>query len=72
MHEETLQNIKTIIERKGYKKKIIAAKMGYKENQFSDLLNGRRVVKLDDIIQLCDLLEVQPNDLIRRPLNKTA
>lgn len=72
MHEETLQNIKNIIEQKGYKKKVIAEKMGYKENQFSDLLNGRRLVRLDDIIKLCELLEVQPNDLIKQVNQKTA
>jgi DNA-binding Xre family transcriptional regulator len=64
MHEETLQKIKDIIEQRGYKKKVIAEKMGYKENQFSDLLNGRRLVRLDDIVKLCDILEVQPNELI--------
>ncbi len=70
MDERTLQNIKNIIEQRGYKKKVIAEKMGYKENQFSDLLNGRRIVRLDDIIKLCDLLEVQPNELIVQ--DKTA
>ena len=66
MNEEVLQNIKNIIKDKGYKKKAIAAKMGYTENQFSDLLNGRRIVRLDDIILLCDLLEVQPNEIIKK------
>lgn len=65
MNEETLINIKNIIEQRGYKKKAIAEKMGYKENQFSDLLNGRRTVKLDDIIQLCGILDVEPNDIIK-------
>ena len=65
MNEETLRNIKNIIEQRGYKKKAIAEKMGYKETQFSDLLNGRRTVKLDDIIQLCDILDVEPNDIIK-------
>ena len=72
VNEETLQNIKQIIEIRGYKKKAVAERMRYKENQFSDLLNGRRAVKLDDIIQLCEILEVEPNDLIKQPGRKTA
>lgn len=64
MCEETLQNIKKLIEMKGFKKKAIAEKMGYSENQFSALLNGRRKVSLEDIIQICNLLEVEPNDII--------
>lgn len=64
-------NIELIIEDKGLKKKSVAVKAGYSEQQFSNLINGRKTIKPEDIIKIAMALEVTPNDLFGFN-NKTA
>lgn len=66
------QNIEMIIADKGMKKKHIAMKAGYSKQQFSNLMNGRKIIKPDDIIKIAKALEVTPNDLFGVSNNKTA
>ena len=56
-------NIELIIEDKGLKKKSVAIKAGYTKQQFSNLINGRKTIKPEDIIKIAMALEVTPNDL---------
>lgn len=56
-------NIELIIENKGLKKKSVAVKAGYTKQQFSNLINGRKIIKPEDIIKIAMALEVTPNDL---------
>jgi DNA-binding Xre family transcriptional regulator len=58
-----IHNIKIIISNKGLKKKSVADKAGYTKQQFSDLLNGRKTIKSDDVLRIAIALEVTPNDL---------
>lgn len=64
-------NIELIIENKGLKKKSVAVKAGYTKQQFSNLINGRKIIKPEDIIKIAMALEVTPNDLFGFS-NKTA
>lgn len=64
-------NIELIIEDKGLKKKSVAVKAGYSQQQFSNLINGRKTIKPEDIIKIAMALEVTPNDLFGFS-NKTA
>lgn len=64
-------NIELIIENKGLKKKSVAVKAGYTKQQFSNLINGRKTIKPEDIIKIAMALEVTPNDLFGFS-NKTA
>lgn len=57
------QNTKSIIEKRGLKNKAVAEKAGYTENQFSNLLNDRRVVTWVDVLNISRALNVTPNDL---------
>lgn len=66
------QNIEMIIADKGMKKQYIAMKAGYSKQQFSNLMNGRKIIKPDDIIKIANALEVTPNDLFGVSNNKTA
>ena len=59
-----IHNINIIIGDKGLKKKSVADKAGYTRQQFSDLLNGRRTIKSDDVLRIAIALEVTPNDLL--------
>jgi transcriptional regulator with XRE-family HTH domain len=58
-----VQNIESLIEDKGLKKKTVASKAGYSKQQFSNLINGRKIIKPDDIVRIANALGVTPNDL---------
>lgn len=66
------KNVELIIEDKGMKKKSVALKAGYTKQQFSNLINGRKIIKPDDIIKIANALEVTPNDLFGIVPNKSA
>lgn len=57
------ENIKEIIEKKGYKQIAVARMAGYKASIFNNLLNGRKIITDDDIIKISKCLEVTPNVL---------
>ena len=58
-----ISNIERIIAEKGIKKRNVAEKIGLTAHQFSDMLRGRRTIKAVDVILLCDVLEISPNEL---------
>lgn len=57
------ENIRKIMAEKGFKQKAIAQKAGYTEQQFSNLLCGRKTIEADDVIRITAALGVYPNDL---------
>lgn len=57
------ENTKRIIERRGLKHKAIAQRAGFSIQQFSALLNHRKVIKDIDVIAIANALDVTPNDL---------
>lgn len=57
------ENTKRIIERRGLKNKAIAQRAGFSIQQFSAMLNHRRVIKDVDVIAIANALDVTPNDL---------
>lgn len=59
-------NTKRIISEKGMKHKAIAAKIGMSEKQFSNLLNGRKIIRDTDIEALSVALNVTPNELFNK------
>lgn len=58
-----INNLKTLIATSGLKNKAIAESIGLSDKQFSDLLNGRRVIKEKDIPLICKALKTDPNTL---------
>lgn len=60
-------NIKRIITSLGTKNKFIAEKAGYTEQQFSNMLNGRKLITDIDIPKLAKALGVTPNELFKTP-----
>ena len=56
-------SLKILISESGLKNKAIAEYMGLSERQFSDLMNGMRVIKASDISFLCGALKTDPNTL---------
>ena len=59
-------NIKTILDKKGYKQKAIAARAGYDEKVFSAMLRGRKCIYDYDVAILAKALEVSPNELFKQ------
>ncbi len=56
-------NIKRLIRDKGLQQKYVAARAGYDEKTFSNMLTGRKLILDCDIPPICAALQVTPNDL---------
>lgn len=56
--------ITQFIEKKGMKQVYIAEKAGFTPKELSDMLNGRRLIRVCDIPKLAFALGVTPNDLL--------
>lgn len=54
---------KKIIHERGIKQKVIAEKAGYTAQQFSNMLNGRKIIECTDVLRISAVLNVTPNDL---------
>ena len=57
------KNIAEVIENKGLKQIYIAKKAGYSPQEFNDMLNGRRLIKVNDIARISSVLDVDVNCL---------
>lgn len=60
------QNVKAIIRKKGLKSSYIAQKAGYSKNQFSAMLNGRKLITDVDVMNIAESLEVSVNSLFEK------
>lgn len=65
VNEIVAPNIIRILKEKGFKQCEIAEKAGYSKQQFSDMLNGRKVIRDFDIANIANALDVTANDLFR-------
>ena len=57
------ENIRAIITKTGVKQKTITERSGFSENDFSNLLNGRKLIRSEYIVPIANALGVTPNDL---------
>ncbi len=58
-------NIKEIAQSNGIKHYVIARKAGMSPKAFSDMLNGRKLIKASDIPPLAKALGVEPGELFK-------
>lgn len=65
-HDIIIFNIKNIINQKGLKQKAVAERSGYNEKEFSHMLNGRKIIKGEDILPIAIALGVEPNDICKK------
>ena len=56
-------NVRKILDARGLKQKVVAQKAGYTEQQFSNLLCGRKTIETQDVIKISVALDVTPNEL---------
>lgn len=52
------RNIAKIIKEFGLKNSAVAKRAGYTNQQFSDMLNGRKIIKPCDVLAIADALGV--------------
>ncbi len=60
------ENILKIINDKGLKQKAVAEKAGYSRQQFSDMLNGRKIIRPFDTMAIAVALGVDANALFAK------
>lgn len=57
------ENIAKIIKDKGLKQMYVASEAGYTPQEFSDMLNGRKLIKVCDIPRIAKVLGVGSDDI---------
>lgn len=57
------EGIMRLIRQKGLKQKYVADKAGYTTQEFSDMMNGRKIIKLCDIPRIATVLGVKADDI---------
>lgn len=62
-NEPLAKGVQIIISEKGLKNLYIAQKAGYSQQELSDMLNGRRLIKACDIPRIATALGVKADDI---------
>ena len=57
------EGIMRLIRKKGLKQKYVADEAGYTTQEFSDMMNGRKIIKLCDIPRIATVLGVKVDDI---------
>ena len=63
VREQLIANIRAIIQENGMKQKAIAKKSGFREQDFSNMMNGRKEIKAEYIPAIAEALGVTPNEI---------
>lgn len=58
------KNVKRIMAEKGLKQGATGERAGYNIKTFNNMLNGRKIITDVDILALCSVLDVTPNELL--------
>lgn len=66
MNDIVAPNVKEIIKDRCLKQSAVAKKAGYSEQQFSSMMNGRKVIKDIDILRIATALGVDANELFKK------
>lgn len=59
-----IDNVRIAALKSGYKHHVIASKMGLTVQQFSDLINGRKVFRAEHLQKFCEVVKVSPNEIL--------
>lgn len=62
-NKQLADNIKSIIRKKGILQSDLAQIAGYSRQQLSNMLQGRKLIRADDIPRIAKALSSTPNDL---------
>lgn len=61
-----IPNIRKIINERGLKQCAVAEKAGYSKQQFNAMLTGRKLITVDDVMIITNVLGVDANTLFDR------
>lgn len=61
------ENILRLINEAGIKQLVVAERAGFSAQTFNDMLNGRKLIKINDVKRIAEALRVTPNDLYGIP-----
>lgn len=64
--------IRLQIKTSGLKQYVVADRAAIDRKKFSDMLNGRRIIKGEDVRPITDALGITPNELFGIKNNKSA
>mgnify|MGYP000616633980 CR=1 FL=1 len=59
------KNVLRIIKEKGMKQCVVAERAGYSRSALNNMLNGRKVMKICDVVKLKETLGVDANELYK-------
>lgn len=65
LNSPVAENVKRIISESGMKQYAIARKIGYTSQELTDMIYGRRIIKISDIPKFCSALDVDVGMLFR-------
>lgn len=60
-------NVKRIISEKGLKQKYVGRLAGFEENQMSAMMNDRKIITDESIVEFARVLNVEYNELFKPP-----
>lgn len=66
MNEIVAPNVKRILRQKCLQQAGIAKKAGYTPHQFSSMMNGRKMIKDVDVVNIAAALQVDANELFKK------
>lgn len=65
-YNNIIANIKDIIKNKGLKQSFVAGQAGLTSQSFSDILNNRKLLRVEHLPELADALGVEVEDFFRK------
>lgn len=65
-YNNIIANIKDIIKNKGLKQSFVAEQAGLTSQSFSDILNSRKLLRVEHLPELADALGVEIEDFFRK------
>ena len=69
-YNNIIANIKDIIKNKGLKQSFVARQAGLTSQSFSDILNNRKLLRVEHLPELADALGVEIEDFLEREVKR--
>ncbi len=70
-YADIISAIKQIISAKGMKQCVVAERAGFSEAELSNMLNGRKLLRIEHIPRIANALGIEPNDLFEKAESPT-
>lgn len=64
-YDTLIANIKSEIQNRGMKQGVVAERSGFSDQEFSNMMNGRKLVKVEYIPAIASAIGVSANDLFK-------